>query len=104
MALAQFFTNPRSMVEFSKLVAVYPSSAAAFEDPFFASTPEAIEDSARPIAGGIIATYADIVPTIPDKTNVNEIVRQAVESALFNNVPAQQALSDAVQKANAQIK
>ena len=104
MALAQFFTNPRSMVEFSKLVAIYPSSPAAFEDPFFASTPEAIEDSARPLAGGIIATYADIVPTIPDKTNVNEIVRQAVESALFNNVPAQQALSDAVQKANALIK
>ncbi len=35
MALAQFFTNPRSMVEFAKQVAVYPSSAAAYEDPFF---------------------------------------------------------------------
>ena len=67
MALAQFFTNPRAMVEFAKQVAVYPSSAEAFEDPFFASTPSAIEDSARPLAGDIIATYADIVPTIPDE-------------------------------------
>ena len=39
IALAQFFTNPRSMVEFGKQVSVYPSSAAAYEDPFFARRP-----------------------------------------------------------------
>jgi len=106
IALAQFFTNPRSMVAFSKLVAIYPSSAAAFEDPFFATSTGAIEDSARPLAGGIISTYADIVPTVPNKADVNEIVRKAIESALFGDapVPAQQALSDAVKQANALIK
>jgi putative chitobiose transport system substrate-binding protein len=104
MALAQFFTNPRSMVEFAKQVAVYPSSPAAFQDPFFATTSGAIEDSARPLAGGIIATYADIVPTIPSKPDVNDILLKAVESALFNNVPAQQALTDAVTQANKLIK
>ena len=100
IALAQFFTNPRSMVEFAKQVAVYPSSAAAYDDPFFSSTPEAIEDSARPIARDIVSTYADIVPTVPNKADVNEIVRKAVESAIFADVPAQQALSDAVAEAN----
>ena len=100
IALAQFFTNPRSMVEFAKQVAVYPSSAAAYDDPFFSSTPEAIEDSARPIARDIVSTYADIVPTVPNKADVNEIVRKAVESAIFADVPAQQALSDAVADAN----
>jgi putative chitobiose transport system substrate-binding protein len=104
MALAQFFTNPRSMVEFSKQVAIYPSSAAAYDDPFFSSTPSAIEDSARPIAKDIISKYADIVPAIPKKADVNEIVRQAIESALFNNVDPQKALDDAVAKANALIK
>jgi ABC-type glycerol-3-phosphate transport system substrate-binding protein len=106
MALAQFFTNPRSMVEFAKIVSVYPSSPEAFKDPFFSSGSTAIEDSARPLAGGIIATYADIVPTIPKKADVNDIVLKAIESALFgdNPVPAQQALTDAVQKANALIK
>ena len=75
IALAQFFTNPRSMVEFAKQVAVYPSSPAAFDDPFFSSTtPAAIEDSARPLAKDIIAKYADIVPTIPKKADVNAIV------------------------------
>jgi putative chitobiose transport system substrate-binding protein len=101
MALAQYFTNPRSMVEFAKIVSVYPSSAKAFEDPFFSSASSAVEDSARPLAGSIIATYADIVPTIPKKADVNDIVLKAIESALFNKVDPQQALSDAVAKANA---
>jgi putative chitobiose transport system substrate-binding protein len=101
MALAQYFTNPRSMVEFSKLVAIYPSSPSAYDDPFFSAEPELIEDSARPIAKDIIATYADIVPTVADKAEVNAIVLRAVESALFDKVPAQQALTSAVNEANA---
>jgi putative chitobiose transport system substrate-binding protein len=104
IALAQFFTNPRSMVQFAKQVAVYPSSAAAYDDPFFSSAPSAIEDSARPIAKDIVSKYADIVPTIPKKADVNQIVLKAIESALFNNVPAQQALTDAVKKTNALIQ
>jgi putative chitobiose transport system substrate-binding protein len=104
MALAQYFTNPRSMVEFAKQVAIYPSSAAAYDDPFFASAPSAIEDSARPIAKDIVSKYADIVPTIPSKADVNQVVLKAIESALFNDVPAQQALSDAVAEANKLIK
>jgi putative chitobiose transport system substrate-binding protein len=100
IALAQFFTNPRSMVQFSKQVAIYPSSAAAYDDPFFADVPSTIEDSARPLAEGIISTYKDIVPTVPKKKDVNAIVLKAVESALFGNVPAQKALTDAVTAAN----
>lgn len=100
IALAQFFTNPRSMVEFAKQVAVYPSSAAAYDDPFFSSAPAAVEDSARPIARDIVSKYADIVPTIPAKADVNEIVRKAIESALFADKPAQQALTEAVADAN----
>jgi putative chitobiose transport system substrate-binding protein len=92
------------MVDFAKQVAVYPSSAAAYDDPFFSSAPSAIEDSARPIAKDIISKYADIVPTIPSKPDVNQIVLKAIESALFNDVPAQKALSDAVAEANKLIK
>jgi len=104
IALAQFFTNPRSMLEFSKIVSIYPSTPASYDDPFFAAEPVAIEDSAKPIAKDIVSKYADIVPTIPNKADVNEIVRLAVEEALFNNVPAQQALTDAVEQANALLE
>ena len=104
MALAQFFTTPRAMVEFSKAVAIYPSSPSAYDDPFFSSTPSAVEDSARPLAKDIIATYADIVPTIPEKAKVNEIVRLAIEAALFGGKDAKTALSEAVAQANALIK
>ena len=104
IALAQFFTNPRSMVQFAKQVAVYPSSAAAYQDPYFSDVPTAVEDSARPLAEGIISTYQDIVPTIPKKADVNEVVLKAIEQALFNKVPAKQALSDAVAAANKLIQ
>ena len=104
IALAQFFTNPRSMVQFSKQVAVYPSSPSAYDDPYFSAAPSTIEDSARPLAKDIISTYQDIVPTIPKKADVNEIVLTAIESALFNKVRAQKALSDAVDAANALIQ
>ena len=101
MALAQFFTNPQSMLDFAKIVAVYPSTPASYDDPFFSAEPVAIEDSAKPYAKDAISKLADIVPTVPHKADVNEIVLQAVQQALFNNVDPQQALTDAVAQANA---
>jgi ABC-type glycerol-3-phosphate transport system substrate-binding protein len=104
MALAQFFTNPKSMTEFAKLVPVYPSSPAAYDDPFFSAVPVAIEDSAKPAAKEYISKLADIVPTIPNKADVNQIVLDAVQQALFNGVDPQQALSEAVEQANALLQ
>ena len=103
MALAQFFTNPKSMLDFSKIVSIYPSTPASYDDPFFSAKPVAIEDSAKPFAKDTIAKYADIVPTIPNKADVNKAVMDSVQQALFNNVPAQKALSDAVAKCNTLI-
>jgi putative chitobiose transport system substrate-binding protein len=100
MALAQYFTNARTLTELSKQSAVYPSSQKAFEDPYFSSTSPLIEDSARGSAEAAISKYADIVPTIPNKGDVNAVVLAAVEKALFGGIPAQQALTDAVAEAN----
>jgi ABC-type glycerol-3-phosphate transport system substrate-binding protein len=104
IALAQFFTNPTSMLEFAKIVAVYPSTPASYDDPFFSADPVAIEDSAKPIARDMVSKLADIVPTVPKKADVNEIVKQAIEGALFNGVDPKAALTDAVSKANALIQ
>ncbi len=104
IALAQFFTNPRSMVDFAKRVSIYPSSPSAYDDPFFSAAPTAVEDSAKPIAKDIVSKYADIVPTIPKKADVNQIVLNQIELALAGKVTAQQALTDAVTQANALIK
>ena len=104
IALAQFFTNARSMVAFSKIVSIYPSVIASYDDPFFSSSATAIEDSARAMAKDVVSKYADIVPTIPNKADVNDIVLKAIESALFNGVDPQKALTEAVTKANATLK
>jgi ABC-type glycerol-3-phosphate transport system substrate-binding protein len=101
IALAQYFTNPRAMVDFAKQVAIYPSSPSAYDDPFFTTPPTAIEDSARPIAKSIVSTYKDIVPTVPKKKDVNAIVLKHIQDALFNGVDAQKALDAAVSEANA---
>ncbi len=98
IALAQFMTNPQSMLEFSKVVAIYPSTPKSYDDPFFSAKPIAVEDSAKPIAKDVVSKYADIVPTIPNKADVNEAVLQAVQSALFNNVASQTALTEAATK------
>jgi ABC-type glycerol-3-phosphate transport system substrate-binding protein len=104
IALAQFMTNPQSMLDFAKIVSVYPSTPSSYDDPFFSAEPVAIEDSAKPYAKDAVSKLADIVPTVPDKADVNEIVLQAIQQALFNGVDPQQALSDAVAQANALIQ
>lgn len=101
IALAQFFTNPRSMLEFAKVVSIYPSTPASYDDPFFSAKPIAIEDSAKPIAKEIIAKQTEMKPTIPHFKDVNDILLAAIQEALFNGVDPQKALSDAVEKANA---
>lgn len=103
-ALAAFFTNPQSMLEFSKLVSIYPSTPASYEDPFFTQKPVAIEDQIRPIAESIISQQKNILPEIPNQAEVNDIVRQAIEAAMFGGEDPQAALSDAVEQANALIK
>ena len=100
-ALAQFFTNPRSMLEFAKVVSIYPSTPASYDDPFFSAKPVAIEDSAKPIAKEIVSKQTELKPTIPHFKDVNDILLQEIQKALFEGKDPQQALSDAVAAANA---
>ena len=51
-----------------------------------------------------MATYQDIVPTVPNKADVNDIVRKAIESAIFGEVAPQAALDKAVADANKLLK
>lgn len=104
VALAQWFTNAKNNIELSKLAAVYPSTPASYDDPFFSAAPVAIEDSAKPRAKEAVSQLADIVPTVPEKVAVNEIVLQEIQAALFNNKDPQTALTDAVTAANKLLK
>lgn len=101
LALAQFFSNPKSMLEFSKIVAIYPSTPASYDDPFFSAAPVAIEDSAKPYAKDAVSKLADIVPSVPHKAEVNEIVLQAIQKVLFEGADPQTTLTEAVAAANA---
>ncbi len=104
VALAQWFTNAESNLALSKLAAVYPSTPASYDDPFFSAAPVAIEDSAKPRAKESVSKLADIVPNVPEKLAVNEIVLQEVQKAIFDGKDPQQALTDAVTAANELLK
>lgn len=104
MALAAWFTNAANQLAFAKLVPIYPSTPESFEDPFFSEEPALIEDSARPLAFDLLSAQENILPTIPNKADVNEVVRRAVESAIFDGADPQQALTDAVAEANALLE
>ena len=99
-ALATFFSNPQSMLEFSKIVQIFPSTPKAYEDTYFTQKPVAIEDQVRPIAESIISKQQNILPEILALKDVNELVRAAIEAAVFGDVPAEQALKEAVIEAN----
>jgi len=104
LALATFFTNPESMTEFAKLVPVFPSTPASYDDPFFSAEAAAIEDQPRSLAKESIGQQADILPEIPELKDVNEVVYAAVEQALVGGVAPEQALKDAVTRANELIQ
>jgi ABC-type glycerol-3-phosphate transport system substrate-binding protein len=103
-ALATFFSNPQSMLEFAQQVQIFPSTPASYDDAFFTQPSVAIEDQIRPIARDIISQQSNIMPEIPNLANVNDVVRQAVEAAIFGGVDPQTALTDAVQQANGLIE
>jgi putative chitobiose transport system substrate-binding protein len=103
-ALAAFFTNPQSMLEFAKIVPIFPSTPESYDDEFFTQPSVAIEDQIRPIARDIIAQQRNIMPEIPNLANVNDVVRQAIEAAIFGGADPQTALTDAVQQANGLIE
>jgi len=107
IALAQFFTNARSMVAFSKIVSIYPSVIKSYDDPFFSASDPAIENSARSSAKDTVSHYADIVPSLPvgvNKADVNDIVLKAIQEVLFNKADPQKALTDAAAAATKLIK
>ena len=89
------------MLEFSKIVAIYPSTPDSYDDPFFSAAPVAIEDSAKPYAKDAVSKLADIVPSVPHKAEVNEIVLQAIQKVLFEGADPQTTLTEAVAAANA---
>jgi putative chitobiose transport system substrate-binding protein len=100
-ALMAFFTNARSMLEFSKIVSIFPSTPESYQDPFFTSKPVAIEESGRPLAEGVISKQENILPEIQKQKEVEEIVKQMFEAVVFGGADAQTALDDAVAQANA---
>jgi putative chitobiose transport system substrate-binding protein len=103
LALATFVTNPCNMVQFSKMVPIYPSTLTALTDPFFTTNGELVEESARIPAAQSLPTAVVLLPTLPNADLFNEEVNNAVASAILGELTAQEALDQAVDIINNEV-
>jgi ABC-type glycerol-3-phosphate transport system substrate-binding protein len=60
----------------------------------------AIEDSGRPLAEGIISTQRNLAPEIPNRADVDAILREMFEEVVIGGADPQTALDAAVAEAN----
>lgn len=104
LALAVFMTNAQSQLEFAQEVSVYPANEVSYEDPFFSEPGETVEDVGRNIAFDIISTQENLVPTLPEQAEANEILRNNAQAVLLGQVTAQEALDAAAQEINAMMQ
>lgn len=103
LALATFVTNPCNMVQFSKMVPIYPSTLSALTDPFFTTNGELVEESARVPAAQSLPTAEVLLPTLPNSQRFLEEVQKAVSAALLGQLSAQEALDQAVDIINNEV-
>jgi len=103
LALATFVTNPCNMVQFSKMVPIYPSTLSALTDPFFTTNGELVEESARVPAAQSLPTAEVLLPTLPSSERFLEEVQNAVAAALLGEMTAQEALDSAVDIINNEV-
>ncbi|NEE02302.1 ABC transporter substrate-binding protein [Phytoactinopolyspora halotolerans] len=100
----KFVTNAENQLEFCKIVAIFPSTKATLEDPFFDSQGEEPTDVARNI----------IVETLPDLEDgalgtskdfqLGELLAEQVRAFLQGDVDAQTALDNAAEQWNTELQ
>ncbi|SHO43044.1 ABC transporter substrate-binding protein [Anaerocolumna xylanovorans] len=95
---ASFITNDASQLAFCKQVAIFPSTTAASEDPYFESDTATLEGIARKMSVDISKTSKDYSLGIEDQGDVQSGVNKVYEAVIINGADIQKTL-DAQEKA-----
>lgn len=106
LKLANFLTNKKNQVEFSKKSNTYPSAAGAMDDPFFKSIDEStIEGKVLRVAKEEIdnGTVANFPPEISDTDGVNYLSPELTQ-AIQGEKGVKEALDKAVAALNDRLK
>lgn len=99
-----FVTSAENQLEFCKIVAIYPSTKATLEDPFFDSKGSEPTDVARQI---IVDTLPDLedgaLGTSMDK-RLTDLLDEQIRAYLQGDIDAETALGNAEEQWNAELQ
>lgn len=101
LKFAEFMTNTKNQVEFSKIVTIFPSTLEGLKDPYFTDDSDGTVDSqARKISAEQLENAVNVLPVQFDD-RVKAVVIGKVQMAMQGELSAKDALDQAVEEANA---
>lgn len=101
LKFAEFMTNAKNQLAFSKIVTIFPSVTEALADPYFKDDSDGtVESKARRIAAEQLKDARNIVPVQFDD-RIKAIVIGKVQLAMKGDLTPTEALDQAVAEANA---
>src|SRR3989442_12842538 len=89
---ALYVTSDENQLAFSKLTVIFPSTKKAAADPYFRQKGAGPEWQARAIAVGELKFGGDLTVGGPNQGELFKIFREAVESAFFGEMRAEETL------------
>jgi putative chitobiose transport system substrate-binding protein len=105
LEFALFVTSHERQVAFSRLTAIFPSTAQAATDPAFTTLPvnPTPEDKARTIIARELQYAKDLTMYLPNSSDLFQYFQRQIEAAFFGYKTSQEALDDAVRFWNAKL-
>lgn len=105
LEFALFVSSHERQVAFSRLTAIFPSTAQAAADPTFTTLPAnpTPEDKARAIIAQELQYAKDLTMNLPNSSDLFQYFQRQIEAAFFGYKTSQEALDDAVRFWNAKL-
>lgn len=101
---AAWITNDANQLAFCKEVAIFPSTTAAAADSYFISDTETLEGQARAMSAQLSHTSKDYSLGVEGQGNIATDVNKAYEAAITGGSDVQEALDNAEQLVNSELK
>ncbi|NLL76215.1 MAG: sugar ABC transporter substrate-binding protein [Clostridiales bacterium] len=101
---AAWITNDANQLAFCKEVAIFPSTLAAAADAYFTSDTTSLEGQARAMSAQLSETSKDYSLGVEGQGEIAKEVNKAYEAAIVSGGDIQEALDNAEQLVNSELK
>lgn len=99
--LAFYIANAKNQLDFAKEVPLLPSACEAAEDEFFRiGKGEALQDEAMRVSVAQLPLARDCALSLPHASDLEKVLKEAVESCIYGKMTAQEALHQAAAEWN----